>query len=291
MSKQKITPCLWFNDQAEEAAVYYSKVFKKSKIKNVARYSDAASEVSGRKSGSVMTVSFELEAFELLGLNGGPLYKFSPAFSFFVYCDSKKEIEEKWKMLSDGGEIRMGLDKYPWAEQYGWTADKFGINWQLILAPSKDKIVSSFLFVDKVFGKGEEALKYYLSIFKKSKIDDIARDEKSKSIMHAAFTLEGQPFVLMEGQGKHDFKFSPATSLMVSCNSQEEIDYYWDQLTAGGTIEQCGWLMDKYGVSWQIIPSVLGELMSNAKNAEKVMKAMLKMKKLDIALLKKAALS
>lgn len=286
---KKISACLWFNDQAEEAVKFYKTVFDHVKVGKTARYGKSGAEVSGQKEGSVMTVSFEIEGFEFEGLNGGPMFKFTPAMSFFIYCKNDKEIKEKWKKLSDKGNVRMGLDKYPWAEQYGWVADRFGVEWQLIIGDVGQKIVPCFLFVDQLFGKGDEAIKYYTSIFKKSKVGEISYDEKNNSVMHGNFELEGETFALMDGPGKHGYTFNEATSLMVHCKTQEEIDFYWEKLKKGGSEGPCGWLKDKYGVSWQVVPADLGNWMDNPEKSEKVMSALLKMKKLDLATLKQAA--
>jgi len=284
----KISPCLWFDHQAEEAARFYATVFEKAKVGTITRYGKSGAEMAGRKEGSVMTVSFQLEDLELQGLNGGPLFRFTPALSFFVSCSSASEIDEKWRKLSAGGTVRMGLEKYPWAERYGWTADRFGVEWQLILAPRPQKIVPAFLFVDSLFGKGEEALRLYQSIFPGSEIETMVRDEETKSIMHCAFTLAGQGFVLMEGQGKHGHTFNEATSLTVYCEDQREVDHYWEKLSRGGSPGPCGWLKDPFGVSWQIVPRALARLMADPAKAEKVMSAMLRMQKLDIAALERA---
>ncbi len=285
----KFSTCLWFDSQAEEAAKFYSTVFASTRIGKIARYGHSGADVSGQKEGSVMTVEFEIEGHQIIGLNGGPLFKFTPSMSFFVSCSSQGEIDDKWKKLSAGGNVRMGLDKYPWADAYGWTADKFGVEWQLILSPRPHKIVPSFLFVDALFGRGEEAVNHYLSIFPNSKIESMARDEKTKSIMHCAFTLNGQGFTLMEGQGKHGHTFNESMSIMVNCQDQAEIDRYWTALTKGGEESQCGWLKDKFGVSWQITPKDMGKFMSNPATSERVMKAMLGMKKIDLAALERAA--
>ena len=159
---QKITPFLWFNDQAEAAAKFYASVFKKSKILNVARYGEASETPSGKPRGSVMTVAFELAGQKFIALNGGPHFKFTEAISF-----------------------------------------------------------------------------------------------------------------------------------VVSCRTQQEVDYCWKKLSAGGKAVQCGWLKDRYGVSWQIVPTVLGELLSDQETAknERVMQALLKMVKLDIKKLKQASRS
>ena len=143
--------------------------------------------------------------------------------------------------------------------------------------------------------KGEEAARFYASIFKNSKIGTIARygDAASKaagrpkgSVMTVAFTLNGQEFLALNG-GPH-FKFSEAISFMVNCENQKEIDEYWAKLSEGGEEGPCGWLKDKYGLSWQIVPAALDEWMKDPKAAERVMAAVLKMKKLDINTLKEA---
>ena len=156
--------------------------------------------------------------------------------------------------------------------------------------------ITPFLWFDD---QAEEAAKFYTSIFKNSKIGKIARYDKAGekaagrpagSVMTIEFQLEGQEFVALNG-GPH-FKFTEAISFVVNCETQEEVDYFWQKLTAdGGQESQCGWLKDKFGVSWQIVPTILPELLrdKDATKSERVMKAMLKMVKLDIAKLKAAA--
>ena len=117
---QKITPCLWFDNQAEEAAKFYASIFKNSKIGNMTRYGEAAAKVSGRPNGSVMTVTFEIEGQEFVALNGGPHFTFSEANSFMVKCETQKEIDEMWEKLSQGGE----------KGQCGWLKDKYGLSWK-----------------------------------------------------------------------------------------------------------------------------------------------------------------
>ena len=155
--------------------------------------------------------------------------------------------------------------------------------------------ITPFLWFDD---NAEEAVKFYISIFKNSKIGKIARyDEAGEkaagrpagSVMTVEFQLEGQEFVALNGGPM--FKFTEAISFVVNCETQEEVDYYWEKLSAGGKEVQCGWLKDKFGLSWQIVPMVLGELLSDkdAAKAQRVMQAMLKMVKLDIKKLKQAA--
>jgi predicted 3-demethylubiquinone-9 3-methyltransferase (glyoxalase superfamily) len=239
--------------------------------------------------GSIMTVDFEIANAKVMGLNGGPLFKFSPSFSFFVSCDSPEEIKSLWSKLSTDGTTRLALDKYPWADMYGWTSDKFGVEWQLILAPNTEKIAPSFLFTDSLYGKGQEAIDFYTGILPNSKIESNMKDPNTGTIMHCAFSLNGQSFKLMEGAGKHGHSFNESMSLVVSCNSQIEIDTYWDRLTAdGGKPVQCGWLKDKFGVSWQIVPSNIEKYASDPVQFEKAMAVIMKMVKLDMAAIDRA---
>ena len=289
---QKINSCLWFDSQAEDAVKLYASLFKNSHVGKITYYGEAGAKVSGQKKGSIMTIEFELEGQSIIALNGGPEFKFTPALSFFVWCETENEIDALWHGLSKDGIIRMPFDKYHWSKKYGWTADKYGVEWQLMLSDQskKQKIAPAFMFVDKLFGKGEEAINFYLSLFANSKIGFIARDEANKSILHCVFSLAEQNFLLMEGPGAHDYTFSLAYSLIINCETQAEIDYYWEKLSQGGSIMECGWLTDKYGVSWQVVPTVLRKWMRdpNKTKLENVMQAMLKMKKIDLKVLEEA---
>jgi predicted 3-demethylubiquinone-9 3-methyltransferase (glyoxalase superfamily) len=285
---EKIQPCLWFDNQAEEAAKYYCSVFADAGIRRVVPYGPAASQASGRPEGSVMTVEFELEGLRILGLNGGPHFKLNPSFSFFVGCNSEREIDGLWQGLLK--EVRMELMKYPFAEKYGWCEDRFGVNWQLILAPRRQKIVPALLFANERYGKAEEAIKFYVSQFPDSRIEMIARDEQTKAVLHSVFTLAGGDYVFMEGPLKREFGFSPAISFIVNCESQEEIDEIWSRLSAVPEAERCGWLQDRYGVSWQIVHKDWGKMISDAAPAarERLMAAILGMKKPDLKTLQQA---
>lgn len=121
---QTIAPCLWFDDKAEEAAKFYVSVFKHSKLGPITRYGEAGAQVSGRPTGSVMTVTFEIKGQEFVALNGGPLFKFTEAVSFMVKCDTQAEIDEMWGKLSEGGE----------EGPCGWLKDKYGLSWQIVVA-------------------------------------------------------------------------------------------------------------------------------------------------------------
>lgn len=282
---QKITPFLWFDGKAGEAANFYTSIFKNSNI---------LSTMPG-PGGSVMSATIMLNGQEFIVFNGGPMFSFSPATSFFVTCETEEEIDRLWGKLFEGGKALMALDKYPFSEKYGWLEDKFGINWQLMLADSSQKISTSFLFVGNQHGKAEEAIHFYTSIFQNSGIEEIVRYEEGDqdpkgTVKYSSFSLNGQQFGAMDSNYDHQFTFTPAISLFVKCETQPEIDEFWEKLSAGGTKNRCGWLQDKYGVSWQIVPPILGRMLGDPdhEKSRQVMDAMLKMDKLIISDLEKA---
>ena len=286
---QPLSTCLWFDNNGEEAAKFYTQLFG-GNVGAKAVYTEASSKQAGRPVGSTMTVSFEMANLKVLALNGGPLFKFTQAFSFFVSCETEDEINKLWKALNDGGSTRMGLDKYPWAAKYGWTSDKFGVEWQLILSPRTQKMAPAFLFTNQLFGKGQEAVDFYTSIFPNSKIETIAKDPQNGTVMHCAFTLNNQPYVLMEGSGVHNFTFNEAFSIIVNCDTQKEIDQYWEKLVqGGGSHGPCGWLKDRFGVSWQVNPTLIEKYASDPVKMAKAMTVVMKSSKLNIAEIEAAA--
>jgi len=188
----------------------------------------------------------------------------------------------------------MPLDEYHWSKRYGWVTDKFGVSWQISLGKLEDvgqRLTPCLLFTGKQRGRAEEALQYYSSVFKVSKTDGILYNEKNrKLVQHAQFALLGQKFMVMDSEEDHKFNFSEGVSLTIHCETQEEIDYYWNSFTQGGEESMCGWLKDKFGVSWQIIPNVLDTLMSDPEKAGKAAKAFMAMRKLDIEQIVQATL-
>jgi predicted 3-demethylubiquinone-9 3-methyltransferase (glyoxalase superfamily) len=292
---QKITPFLWFDTQAMDAANFYASVFKNAKVKSSNKYSDEGAAGAGMPQGSIMAVVFELEGQEFTALNGGPIFKISPSISFIVNCRTQEKIDELWSRLAEGGKVFMELNKYPFSERYGWIEDKFGVSWQLILSEETPIVVPSLLFTGNQKGKAEEAINYYMSLFRMSSVDRVMHYEAGEPgpegmVKYASFTINGQKFAAMDSGNDVPHRFSPAISFVINCDTQDQIDYYWDHLTEGGDInaQQCGWLQDKYGLSWQIIPAELGLLLSDPEKSGLVMSKMLKMKKLDLNILKSA---
>lgn len=295
---QKIIPHLWFDTQAKEAAEFYCAAFPDSTITDV-------TVLHNTPSGDCDVVSFELAGYKFMSISAGPYFKLNPSISFMVNFDpshdkqAREHLDALWGKLSDGGKVLMELQEYPFSERYGWVQDKYGVSWQLILTdPKGDErpfIIPSLMFVGDVCGKAEEAMNYYMSVFKNSKAGMTARypagmdPDKEGTLMFADFMIENQWFACMDSARMHEFTFNEAISLLVSCNTQEEIDAYWEKLSAVPEAEQCGWLKDKFGVSWQISPSDMGDMMhGDAEKVARVTEAFLQMKKFDLATLKRA---
>ncbi|SMO93751.1 VOC family protein [Gracilimonas mengyeensis] len=301
MSTQKIIPHLWFDDQAEEAAHFYMSLFNKHSVEtDKTYYNEAGQEIHGKKAGSVMTVDFELDGYKMIALNGGPHFKFTPAISFYVTCSTENEVDELWKALSNGGTPLMPLDQYEWSKKYGWIKDKFGLSWQISLGKLDDvhgqKIIPCLMYVSKE-GEAEEAITLYTSLFDNSEITGILRYGKDEnqpegSVKHSQFLLNKEEvFMAMDSSSEHaEFTFNEAISLLVQCEDQDEINHFWEKLSAAPKAEQCGWLKDKFGLSWQVVPKGMNEMLNadDPQKTKRAMNAMLQMKKLDIQKLKDA---
>lgn len=299
IDSQKIVPHLWYDKDAKEAAEFYTSIFPDSKITNVTTLHDTPS-------GDSETVTFEVWGQKFMAISAGPYFKFNPSISFTVNFDpsrdpdAREKLDEIWNQLSVGGIALMPLDQYPFSERFGWIQDKYGLSWQLLLNNPGDKARSrinpSMLFVGDQCGNTEEAIHFYLSVFRNSKLGQLVRypkgmePDREGTIMTAHFMLENVWFTAMDSAHEHKFKFNEAVSFMVYCETQEEIDYYWERLSAVPNAEQCGWLKDKYGVSWQIVPAELDVMLCEGtpEQIKRVTKAFLGMKKFDLAALKRA---
>jgi predicted 3-demethylubiquinone-9 3-methyltransferase (glyoxalase superfamily) len=297
-SKHKITPHLWYDKEAKAAAEFYTSAFPHSRVTNVSTLHDTPS-------GDCDVVSFELAGQPFMAISAGPLFKFNPSVSFILNFDpsqdkrARENLDALWEKLSQGGAALMPLDKYPFSERYGWIQDRYGLSWQLILSDPKGEerpfITPSLMFVGAVCGKAEQASNFYLSVFRNTKRGIIARypagaGPDKDTIMFTDFMIENQWFAAMDSAHEHGFAFNEAISFMVSCDTQGEIDYYWDKLSAVPEAEQCGWLKDKYGLSWQVVPSDMNEMMQRATPEQmgRVTQAFLRMKKFDLAALRQA---
>lgn len=291
---QKIIPHFWYDHEALEAATLYVSLFEKSSINSTYVLTDPTSANN-------MIVDFTLASMNFNAISAGPYFKLNPSVSLMVACKDKEDLDRLYAALSPDGKVLMPLDVYPFSPWYAWFEDKYGLSWQLILDEdplNTPRIRPCLLFGDGVLGKAEEFISACLEIFPSAEKGLVsyygpgeAQTEMSK-IKYAELNLEGFPLVVMDHGFMDDFTFNEAFSLIVACKDQEEIDYYWDKLSCVPESENCGWLKDIFGFSWQIVPADMNEILFSGTVEEnnRVAEALLQMKKLDLEKLKEAKL-
>ena len=269
----KLYNCLWFDKEAHEAASFYCSIFNNTHITST----------------NPIVTEFTIDGFKVMALNGGPKFNINPAISFFVNVNTVDEVNRLWNALLVGGEVMMPLDKYDWSPRYGWLKDKYGFTWQIAFnqnSPDPLIIKPCMLFTAGVFGQAHQAMQFYTKVFPQSQIHlhipYQTESEFAGKTLFAEFTLRNTPIFAMDGPNQPNYTFNEGVSFVVTCDTQAEIDAIWDKLSFVPEAEQCGWLKDKFGVAWQIVPSILGKLMSDPARAPRVIAAFLKMKKFDI---------
>lgn len=296
---KKIITCLWFDSEAGEAVEFYTGVFGNSGSGRRIHYGKTGQKIHGQPPGKLSTVEFWIENHHFVGLNGGPHFKLNPSVSIFVLCETQPEVETYVERLSTSGKILMPLGEYEWSQSYAWIQDKYGLNWQIMMDDSVrmgQKVCPLLFFTGDRHGQAKAAIEFYTDVFRESNIEGIQyygqEDPYTEGkVKHAQFNLQGHTFMAMDSGVENDFPFSEATSFIVHCKDQDEIDYYWKELSREGdeAAGKCGWLKDKFGVSWQIVPEVLPKFLSTEdERSERVTQALLQMKKLDIQKLEEA---
>ena len=273
-----IQTCLWFNQTAKEAREFYQSIFEDFEV----------------KSENPMVSSVRLNGRDFIFLGGANHVTFNPSISFFLIFQSNEALEKKWADLSKDGKVLMELNTYPWSSLYGWCEDKNGISWQLMIQhPLPEKIIPALLFTQQNNGKAEQAIQYYTRLIPHSQINLLDRyvegsGDKEGNVQHAQFLLNDQHFIAFESSYMHQFIFNDAISFVITCQNQDEIDFYWDSfIRDGGSPSKCGWIKDPFGVSWQIIPENMGQLMRNFNNPT-FMNVFMNMGKIDINALENA---
>ncbi|WP_415327712.1 VOC family protein [Chryseobacterium sp. MMS23-Vi53] len=275
-----IFPCLWYDGDAKESAEFYCEVF--------------AGKITAD---TPVVMNIDLFGQKLMLLNGGPQFKKNASVSFMVICETEDEVQRYWDQLSEGGMALMPLDSYSWSKKYGWIKDKYNVSWQIFLGEkqSDQKIIPTLMFIHENNGKAKEAMELYTNTFPNSKIGNILKygdgseghpiTEPPENIQHAHFELDGYDFFCMDNSYDHQFDFNEGISMVIMTDNQEQTDKYWNALTSdGGRESMCGWLKDKFGFSWQIVPKRLIQLMSDPdqEKAGKVVQAMMRMQKIII---------
>lgn len=275
--QNKIHPCIWSNNNAKETAEYYSSVFPNTKITDE----------------NPVVVMIEIEGQKFMLLNGGDMFKPNPSISFMGVFKNEEDVEALWNKLAKDSKVLMELNEYPFSKKYGWLEDKYGVSWQLYTGydgGAKEKYVPTLMFNGSNNGKAKEAIEFYTKTFPNSKVQGIMEypeggDDTPGNVQHAQFDIDGYTLMCMDSSYDHQFNFTEGVSLVVNCKDQQEIDKYWSEMIAdGGAESQCGWLKDKYGVSWQIIPENIGALIKTPEAQQ----ALMKMKKIVIADLENA---
>jgi predicted 3-demethylubiquinone-9 3-methyltransferase (glyoxalase superfamily) len=297
MRSPPIAPCLWLDGQAEAAAAFYARVFAAGRVGAASRYPESADNPAGRPRGSVLTVEVELAGKRFTLLNGGPAFTLNPSVSFFAHVDSPAEADRLWASLSEGGEALMPIGAYPWSERYGWVKDRFGVSWQVMAGrrpPGGAAIAPCLMFSGPQHGRAEEAMRAWTAVFPDSRVASLERHGPGEgpegTVKHGRFVLAGQDFVAMDSHLAHGITFNEAQSFQVTCAGQAEVDRYWGVLSEGGSPGPCGWLKDRFGVSWQVVPDGIAAWMASPDAAarDRAFAAMMRMGKPDVAALERA---
>ncbi|EJN86237.1 VOC family protein [Actinomyces naeslundii] len=277
---QRIIPAIWCNGTADEAARFYADVFREGSVVEQAP-------------GLAATVS--IHGFRLSLINGGDQYAPNPSLSCILNFDpllfggedqARAYLDELYERLSGGG-VLMELGEYPFSPRYTWVRDRFGMTWQLMLTDPAGEprpfILPSFMFGGTNHANAEEATEAWIALFDDTRRGALRRYEEggpmeAGTVMFTDFTLHGTWMAAMDSGTFHDFTFTPGVSMIVSCRDQEEIDRYWAGLSAVPEAERCGWCVDRWGVSWQVVPHNIAELMADVAVREKI----LQMGKIDL---------
>jgi len=278
-----IYPCVWFDNNGPEAAKFYCTIFPDTKITEETHFVQMLS-INGQN---------------LMLLTAGPNFKPNASISFLIANTDEKETERLYHKLVEGGMAMMPLDSYPFSKKYGWVMDKYGVTWQLYTGDNSSPgqyFTPTFMFVNKQNGRAKEAMDFYTRLFPGSKIEGVMEypeggGDTAGNVMHAQFNISGYMLACMDSSMDHKFDFSEGISIVVLTNNQEETDYHWNSMTKdGGEESMCGWLKDKFGVSWQIVPKILLQSINHPDKtkAQKAMQVMMQMKKIVIADLEKA---
>ncbi len=296
----RITPNIWFPGNAGEAMEFYTAAFGEgSEILHTVSYPETGLPDFQRSfAGQLLVAAISLRGYRLTAINAGEQFTPTPAISFMVNFDplryqdvaaAKADLDGLWGQLSAGGRELMPLDHFEFSERYGWIQDRYGVSWQLMLTNPEGEprpfIIPTFLFGQAHQNQAENAIEYWTNVFPNAAVGTKVRYPQPTgpatvdSLMFSDFTLDGRWFAAMDSAVEQDSTFTEAVSLLVSCEDQDEIDRYWAALSAVPEAEQGGWCKDRFGVSWQIVPKDMDQLMQRPGAYEHLMD----MKKLVIA--------
>lgn len=299
----RLVPHLWFDGTAGEAAAFYAELFPDSQVLST-------TVLRNTPSGDARSVRFTVWGQEFQAIDGGDFFHINPSISFIVNVDPSRvpdaaaEVDRLWAGLTEGGQVLMELGEYPFSARYGWVNDRFGVSWQVMLTnpdgEPRPPIVPNLAFGTNARTGAEEAREAYLGIFPDAQAGGLYRFEDMqmpegappvppRQLAYSDLKIAGTWVAMMDAPGFPEV-FSEAVSLILLCEDQAEVDRYWDALSAVPESEQCGWLKDRFGVSWQVTPEEMTRMMSEGtpEQIQRVVDTFMPMRKLDIATLRAA---
>lgn len=304
MAAPRIVPCIWLDDQAEAAASFYRSAFPDARVDAVARYPRTGDNPSKRPPGSVLTVDLTLAGQRLTLLNGGPAFKPNPSVSFHVHLPDGAAVDALHARLAEGGQELMPLGAYPWSPRYAWLNDRYGVSWQLMARPEgrarpdapAPAVVPALMFAGPHHGRARAAIAAYVAAFPGSRVRHLEAFGEGEggdpgSVKQAVLDLQGQTLVAMDGGAFHAFGFDEGATLQAFCADQDEVDRLATALAAdGGEEGPCGWVRDRFGLWWQVVPEALTSWLASvdADARDRVFRALLPMRRLHVATLERA---
>jgi predicted 3-demethylubiquinone-9 3-methyltransferase (glyoxalase superfamily) len=298
MAAQRIVPCLWFDDEAEAAASRYADAFPNARVDAVAHFPRSGPNPANMPPGSVLTVDVTLAGFRVTLVNGGPIFRPNPSLSFHVRLPDAAAVDALYAVLADGGMDLMPLGEYPWSPRYAWLQDRYGVSWQVMARPdvATPSIVPALMFAGPHHGRAREAMAAYSTVFPGSSVrhvEDFVEGEGGEvgTVKHAELELLGEPIVVLDGGAFHAFGFDEGASLQVLCADQAEVDRMATALAAdGGEEGPCGWVRDRFGLWWQVVPEAVTGWLTSGDEAgrDRVFQALMPMKRIDVATLERA---
>lgn len=281
---QTIIPHLWYDTEAKEAVAFYVELFG-GKI-------DWTYTITDTPSGDSDLIQFQLGDMTLAAISAGPYFKLNESMSLMVNVASKDEVTRLYQALSEGGRVLMPLGEYPFSPYYVWLEDRFGLSWQLSYTPDLDKPYQfdiCLLFSQEQVGLAQPMLDYYKDKLPQASVGQLSYYGEGEAAVetaklnYAELLVAGQKMIVMDHGYGGEASFNEAFSLMVYVDSQDELNFYYDLLSAVPEAEMCGWVKDQFGISWQIVPRMLMEAYDTAspETVKAVNDAVLQMRRLD----------
>ncbi|QIK62391.1 VOC family protein [Leucobacter viscericola] len=297
---QKIVTNIWCNGNAEEVGAYYADLFPNARTWVESRYPlEGLLEFQQPLAGEPLTVGVEIGEARLTLINADDTFSPNPSVSLMLNFDpldfdgdavaARAQLDTIWEVFAEDGSVLMPLQEYPFSARYGWVQDRYGVSWQFMLTDpageSRPFVVPALMFGGPAQNRATAAVDRYLEVFEDAELGqrvlygEATGPAEATSVMFSDFRIGEQWFTAMDSGREQDFSFTCGMSFEAHCEDQAEIDRLWDALSTVPAAEQCGWLVDPFGMNWQIVPKNMGELMERPNAFQHLMP----MKKIIIA--------